>query len=169
MVLFIVIVHLGDISPSGILFDIFMIWLYCWCLSSPFCQECKSTEKGATYYEFRRNSRSVNPTILHFQVSTLGYLWIEISSIQCCTFLLVFSCFVHMLYGAWTILIEERSEMLTRNVAVGKLRKLVIFLLQVLTLRCLNYLKFSWGIWYGLRRNMMSTSCHIFLLYTGPP
>lgn len=32
-------------------------------------QDCKSTKKGGLYYEFRRNSRSVKSTILHFQVS----------------------------------------------------------------------------------------------------
>jgi hypothetical protein len=34
-------------------------------------QACKSTEKGRTYYEFRRNTRSVKSTISHFQVSAL--------------------------------------------------------------------------------------------------
>ncbi|KAK2971945.1 hypothetical protein RJ640_004965, partial [Escallonia rubra] len=31
-------------------------------------KECKTTRKGGLYYEFRRNSRSVKSTILHFQV-----------------------------------------------------------------------------------------------------
>ncbi|KAL0000342.1 hypothetical protein SO802_014123 [Lithocarpus litseifolius] len=31
-------------------------------------KDCKVTKKGSSYYEFRRNSRSVKPTILHFQV-----------------------------------------------------------------------------------------------------
>ncbi|KAH9804556.1 WD REPEATS REGION domain-containing protein [Citrus sinensis] len=30
-------------------------------------KDCKVTKKGASYYEFRRNSRSVKSTILHFQ------------------------------------------------------------------------------------------------------
>ncbi|KAL3508305.1 hypothetical protein ACH5RR_027706 [Cinchona calisaya] len=34
-------------------------------------KECKSTDKGSTYYEFRRNSRSVKSTILHFQLRNL--------------------------------------------------------------------------------------------------
>lgn len=34
-------------------------------------KECKSTEKGNCYYEFRRNSRSVKSTILHFQLRNL--------------------------------------------------------------------------------------------------
>ncbi|KAL0328612.1 UNVERIFIED_CONTAM: putative WD repeat-containing protein C2A9.03 [Sesamum calycinum] len=33
--------------------------------------ECKTTEKGGSYYEFRRNSRSVRSTILHFQLRNL--------------------------------------------------------------------------------------------------
>lgn len=32
---------------------------------------CKSTEKGRTYYEFRRNTRSVKSTISHFQLRNL--------------------------------------------------------------------------------------------------
>ena len=32
-------------------------------------QDCKITKKGGLYYEFKRNSRSVKSTILHFQVS----------------------------------------------------------------------------------------------------
>jgi len=32
---------------------------------------CKSTEKGGTYYEFRRNTRSVKSTISHFQLRNL--------------------------------------------------------------------------------------------------
>uniref|UniRef100_A0A453REK6 Uncharacterized protein n=1 Tax=Aegilops tauschii subsp. strangulata TaxID=200361 RepID=A0A453REK6_AEGTS len=32
---------------------------------------CKSTEKDGTYYEFRRNTRSVKSTILHFQLRNL--------------------------------------------------------------------------------------------------
>ncbi|VAI85424.1 unnamed protein product [Triticum turgidum subsp. durum] len=37
---------------------------------------CKSTEKDGTYYEFRRNTRSVKSTILHFQVKkfSMGYI-----------------------------------------------------------------------------------------------
>ena len=31
-------------------------------------QECKQVERGGNFYEFRYNSRSVKPTILHFQV-----------------------------------------------------------------------------------------------------
>lgn len=31
-------------------------------------KDCKVTKKGGSYYEFRRNSRSVKSTILHFQV-----------------------------------------------------------------------------------------------------
>ncbi|KZV56326.1 hypothetical protein F511_00323 [Dorcoceras hygrometricum] len=34
-------------------------------------EECKTTEKGESYYEFRRNSRSVKSTILHFQLRNL--------------------------------------------------------------------------------------------------
>ncbi|KAH6768148.1 Transducin/WD40 repeat-like superfamily protein [Perilla frutescens var. frutescens] len=34
-------------------------------------KECKSTEKGGSYYVFRRNSRSVKSTILHFQLRNL--------------------------------------------------------------------------------------------------
>ncbi|XP_025793615.1 uncharacterized WD repeat-containing protein C2A9.03-like isoform X3 [Panicum hallii] len=34
-------------------------------------QACKSTEKGGTYYEFRRNTRSVKSTISHFQLRNL--------------------------------------------------------------------------------------------------
>ncbi|KAK6934690.1 WD40 repeat [Dillenia turbinata] len=34
-------------------------------------KECKITKKGAMYYEFRRNSRSVKSTILHFQLRNL--------------------------------------------------------------------------------------------------
>ncbi|EPS61037.1 hypothetical protein M569_13762, partial [Genlisea aurea] len=34
-------------------------------------KECQSTEKGQSYYEFRRNSRSVKSTILHFQLRNL--------------------------------------------------------------------------------------------------
>ncbi|KAL0443208.1 UNVERIFIED_CONTAM: putative WD repeat-containing protein C2A9.03 [Sesamum latifolium] len=34
-------------------------------------KECKTTEKGALYYAFRRNSRSVKSTILHFQLRNL--------------------------------------------------------------------------------------------------
>jgi hypothetical protein len=37
-------------------------------------QDCKSTDKGYSFYEFRRNSRSVKSTILHFQVSFNLYL-----------------------------------------------------------------------------------------------
>ncbi|CAM0914119.1 unnamed protein product [Alopecurus aequalis] len=32
---------------------------------------CKSTEKGGSYYEFRRNTRKVKSTILHFQLRNL--------------------------------------------------------------------------------------------------
>ncbi|AQK54875.1 WD repeat-containing protein-like protein [Zea mays] len=32
-------------------------------------KDCKPTEKGGMYYEFRRNTRSIKSTILHFQVS----------------------------------------------------------------------------------------------------
>ncbi|XP_057983738.1 uncharacterized WD repeat-containing protein C2A9.03-like [Malania oleifera] len=34
-------------------------------------KECKVTKKGGLYYEFRRNSRSVKSTILHFQLRNL--------------------------------------------------------------------------------------------------
>ncbi|KAH9804555.1 WD REPEATS REGION domain-containing protein [Citrus sinensis] len=34
-------------------------------------KDCKVTKKGASYYEFRRNSRSVKSTILHFQLRNL--------------------------------------------------------------------------------------------------
>ncbi|XP_059666602.1 uncharacterized WD repeat-containing protein C2A9.03-like isoform X2 [Cornus florida] len=34
-------------------------------------KECKTTRKGGMYYEFRRNSRSVKSTILHFQLRNL--------------------------------------------------------------------------------------------------
>lgn len=34
-------------------------------------KDCKATEKGGLYYEFRRNSRSVKSTILHFQLRNL--------------------------------------------------------------------------------------------------
>ncbi|CAL5335459.1 unnamed protein product [Camellia sinensis] len=34
-------------------------------------KECKITKKGGNYYEFRRNSRSVKSTILHFQLRNL--------------------------------------------------------------------------------------------------
>ena len=34
-------------------------------------KECKPTEKGGMYYEFRRNTRSVKSTILHFQLRNL--------------------------------------------------------------------------------------------------
>ncbi|KAL4618334.1 hypothetical protein ACB092_06G002900 [Castanea dentata] len=34
-------------------------------------KDCKVTKKGSSYYEFRRNSRSVKPTILHFQLRNL--------------------------------------------------------------------------------------------------
>ncbi|XP_044473004.1 uncharacterized WD repeat-containing protein C2A9.03 isoform X2 [Mangifera indica] len=34
-------------------------------------KDCKITEKGASFYEFRRNSRSVKSTILHFQLRNL--------------------------------------------------------------------------------------------------
>ncbi|KAG9146789.1 hypothetical protein Leryth_005112 [Lithospermum erythrorhizon] len=34
-------------------------------------KECKSTEKEGSYYEFRRNSRSIKSTILHFQLRNL--------------------------------------------------------------------------------------------------
>jgi hypothetical protein len=37
-------------------------------------QDCKSTDKGYSFYEFRRNSRSAKSTILHFQVSCSLYL-----------------------------------------------------------------------------------------------
>lgn len=38
------------------------------CICHYYMQDCKVTKKGASYYEFRRNSRSVKSTILHFQV-----------------------------------------------------------------------------------------------------
>ncbi|XP_010542488.1 PREDICTED: uncharacterized WD repeat-containing protein C2A9.03-like [Tarenaya hassleriana] len=34
-------------------------------------KDCKVTRKGASFYEFRRNSRSVKSTILHFQLRNL--------------------------------------------------------------------------------------------------
>ncbi|KAL7130687.1 hypothetical protein ABFS83_13G150800 [Erythranthe nasuta] len=34
-------------------------------------KECKTTDKGGVYYVFRRNSRSVKSTILHFQLRNL--------------------------------------------------------------------------------------------------
>ncbi|AQK74346.1 Transducin/WD40 repeat-like superfamily protein [Zea mays] len=34
-------------------------------------KDCKPTEKGGIYYEFRRNTRSVKSTILHFQLRNL--------------------------------------------------------------------------------------------------
>ncbi|KAJ0046562.1 hypothetical protein Pint_03613 [Pistacia integerrima] len=34
-------------------------------------KDCKITKKGASFYEFRRNSRSVKSTILHFQLRNL--------------------------------------------------------------------------------------------------
>ncbi|KAL6543029.1 hypothetical protein OROHE_010549 [Orobanche hederae] len=34
-------------------------------------QECKTTDKRGSFYEFRRNSRSVKSTILHFQLRNL--------------------------------------------------------------------------------------------------
>ncbi|XP_061354151.1 uncharacterized WD repeat-containing protein C2A9.03-like isoform X1 [Gastrolobium bilobum] len=34
-------------------------------------KDCKNTKKGYSYYEFRKNSRSVKPTILHFQLRNL--------------------------------------------------------------------------------------------------
>ncbi|CAA0818543.1 Transducin/WD40 repeat-like superfamily protein [Striga hermonthica] len=34
-------------------------------------KECKATVKSGSYYEFRRNSRSVRPTIMHFQLRNL--------------------------------------------------------------------------------------------------
>ncbi|GFQ00294.1 uncharacterized WD repeat-containing protein c2a9.03 [Phtheirospermum japonicum] len=34
-------------------------------------KECKTTDKRGSYYEFRRNSRSVKSTILHFQLRNL--------------------------------------------------------------------------------------------------
>jgi len=34
-------------------------------------KECKQTEKGRIYYEFRQNTRSVKSTILHFQLKNL--------------------------------------------------------------------------------------------------
>ncbi|GLT26439.1 hypothetical protein SLA2020_015030 [Shorea laevis] len=34
-------------------------------------KDCKATEKDVSYYEFRRNSRSVKSTILHFQLRNL--------------------------------------------------------------------------------------------------
>ncbi|KAJ7015465.1 hypothetical protein NC653_004687 [Populus alba x Populus x berolinensis] len=34
-------------------------------------KDCKITKKGGLYYEFRRNSRSVKSTILHFQLRNL--------------------------------------------------------------------------------------------------
>ncbi|KAG9448851.1 hypothetical protein H6P81_008816 [Aristolochia fimbriata] len=34
-------------------------------------KECKSTTKGGSFYEFRRNTRSVKSTILHFQLRNL--------------------------------------------------------------------------------------------------
>ncbi|XP_072993803.1 uncharacterized WD repeat-containing protein C2A9.03-like isoform X1 [Typha latifolia] len=34
-------------------------------------KECKQTEKGGMFYEFRRNTRSVKSTILHFQLRNL--------------------------------------------------------------------------------------------------
>ncbi|KAK7829297.1 putative wd repeat-containing protein c2a9.03 [Quercus suber] len=34
-------------------------------------KDCKVTKKGGSYYEFRRNSRSVKSTILHFQLRNL--------------------------------------------------------------------------------------------------
>lgn len=34
-------------------------------------KDCQTTEKGESYYEFRRNSRSVKSTILHFQLRNL--------------------------------------------------------------------------------------------------
>ncbi|XP_022945249.1 uncharacterized WD repeat-containing protein C2A9.03-like [Cucurbita moschata] len=34
-------------------------------------KDCKATEKGCSYYEFCRNSRSVKSTILHFQLRNL--------------------------------------------------------------------------------------------------
>ncbi|CAJ2638615.1 putative WD-repeat-like protein [Trifolium pratense] len=34
-------------------------------------KDCKSTDKGYSFYEFRRNSRSVKSTILHFQLRNL--------------------------------------------------------------------------------------------------
>ncbi|KAL3821175.1 hypothetical protein ACJIZ3_007080 [Penstemon smallii] len=37
-------------------------------------KECKATEKGGSYYELRRNSRSVKSTILHFQKFGMGYI-----------------------------------------------------------------------------------------------
>nr|CAB3450916.1 unnamed protein product [Digitaria exilis] len=37
-------------------------------------KDCKTTEKGGMYYEFRQNTRSVKSTILHFQVSKLPFL-----------------------------------------------------------------------------------------------
>ncbi|PWA87253.1 WD40/YVTN repeat-like-containing domain-containing protein [Artemisia annua] len=34
-------------------------------------KKCNQTSKGGNYYEFFYNTRSVKPTILHFQVYTL--------------------------------------------------------------------------------------------------
>jgi hypothetical protein len=34
-------------------------------------QDCKPTEKGGMYYEFKQNTRSVKSTILHFQLRNL--------------------------------------------------------------------------------------------------
>ncbi|KAL5669049.1 hypothetical protein ACJX0J_021270, partial [Zea mays] len=34
-------------------------------------KDCKPTEKGGMYYEFRRNTRSIKSTILHFQLRNL--------------------------------------------------------------------------------------------------
>lgn len=64
------------LSPPG---RFLLLWLLTLCIEFYlrdltfvfYEKECKSTEKGALYYEFRRNSRSVKSTILHFQVSLL--------------------------------------------------------------------------------------------------
>jgi hypothetical protein len=47
-------------------------------------KECKPTQKGGNYFDFFHNTRSVKPTILHFQVCEL---------FKCCLAILCFVCF----------------------------------------------------------------------------
>ena len=49
-------------------FSLFILYSFSLLFKIHFKQDCKVTKKGGSYYEFRRNSRSVKSTILHFQV-----------------------------------------------------------------------------------------------------
>ncbi|XP_024018745.1 uncharacterized WD repeat-containing protein C2A9.03 [Morus notabilis] len=65
-------------------------------------KDCKITEKGSTYYEFRRNARSVKSTILHFQLRNL--VW---ATSKHDVYLMSHSSVIH-----WSSLALAKSEVL---------------------------------------------------------